>query len=95
MNKRKVLANVLAGSRNIRFGDFVNLIEGMGFRLARVNGSHHIFQHPDVPEAVNVQDVKGEAKPYQIRQVVELIEEYGLSLETETDSGGDAQANEK
>jgi len=39
------------------------LVEGFGFRLDRVTGSHYIFVHPDIPELVNLQEVKGEAKP--------------------------------
>jgi len=30
---------------------------------------------------VNLQDVGGEAKPYQIRQVLRLVERYNLQLE--------------
>ena len=69
------------GSQNVRFSDLVSLIEALGFGLDRVNGSHHIFRHPAVQELVNLQDVRGEAKPYQVRQVVELIEAYGLTLD--------------
>jgi hypothetical protein len=65
MNKHKLLRKILAGSKNVRFGDMVTLIEGFGFRLARVAGSHHVFEHPEVPEFVNLQDRKGQAKPYQ------------------------------
>ena len=90
MNKRKLLAKILAGSKSIHFGDFVNLLEALGFRLARINGSHHIFQHPQVREPVNIQEVRGQVKPYQIRQVIELIEAYGLTLE----SDGEMQAEE-
>jgi predicted RNA binding protein YcfA (HicA-like mRNA interferase family) len=57
--------------------------KGFGFRLARVTGSHHAFQHPGVPELVNVQEVRGEAKPYQIRQFLRLVERYNLRLEDE------------
>ena len=32
------------------------------------------------PELVNVQDVGGDAKPYQIRQVLRLVERYNLRL---------------
>jgi len=46
MNKRKLLQKALAGSKNIRFGEMVALVDGFGFRLARVSGSHHIFEHP-------------------------------------------------
>ncbi|MFN3491578.1 MAG: type II toxin-antitoxin system HicA family toxin, partial [Anaerolineales bacterium] len=27
------------------FNDFVSLVEEFGFRLSRVSGSHHIFNH--------------------------------------------------
>ena len=57
------------------------MIEGFGFRLVRTSGGHHIFAHPDVVELVNLQDVKGEAKPYQIHQFLRLVEKYNLRLE--------------
>ena len=53
----------------------------MGRSLARVSGSHHIFTHPDVPELVNLQDAGGQAKPYQIRQLLKLVEQHNLTLE--------------
>jgi predicted RNA binding protein YcfA (HicA-like mRNA interferase family) len=77
---RKSLEKILGGSRNVRFEDFVALIEAFDFQLARVNGSHHIFTHPEVEELVNVQKVRGKAKPYQVRQFLQLVEEYDLSL---------------
>ena len=81
MNKRKLLKKVLSGSRNVRFSDLVSLVEAFGFRLSRVSGSHHIFVHPEVPELVNLQDVGGQAKPYQIQQWLRLVERYNLSME--------------
>ena len=39
-------------------------------------GSHHIFVHPEVPEPLNLQDIRGQAKPYQIRQLLRLVERY-------------------
>ena len=83
MNKRKLLKKVLAGSNTLRFGDLVVLVEAFGFELARTSGSHHIFAHPAVPELLNLQDRKGEAKPYQVKQFLELIEQYALTLEEE------------
>ena len=83
MNKQKLLKKALAGSKNIRFGDMIKLIEAFGFRLARVSGSHHIFEHPDVPEIVNMQNRKGKAKPYQIKQFLELVELHNLQLSEE------------
>ena len=57
------------------------LLETFGFRLARVSGSHHVFVHPDVPELVNLQNADGQAKPYQIRQILRLIERHDLHPE--------------
>jgi len=78
---RKLLRSLSSGNlRNVAFGDFVRLVEAFGFRESRVSGSHHIFVHPDVPKLVNLQEVHGQAKPYQIRQVLRLVERYNLTL---------------
>jgi predicted RNA binding protein YcfA (HicA-like mRNA interferase family) len=84
MNPRKTLQQILAGSRNIRFADMRRLVEAFGFCLARINGSHHIFTHPDIPELVNLQEVRGQVKLYQVRQFLKLVEEYNLRLEDDT-----------
>ena len=81
MNKKKLLAKIASGSKNISFNEMVTLIEAFGFRLSRINGSHHIFVHPEVPELVNLQEIGGKAKPYQIRQFLRLVELYDLELE--------------
>lgn len=81
VTKRKILQKILAGSKNIRFSDMIELAEGFGFRLSRTDGSHHIFVHPDVPELVNLQEIKGQAKPYQMRQFLKLVERHSLKLE--------------
>jgi predicted RNA binding protein YcfA (HicA-like mRNA interferase family) len=79
MKSQKLLLKLSAGNlKNVRFHDFQKLLEEIGFKLSRVSGSHHIYSHPRVIELVNVQNVGGEAKPYQIRQVLYLIEKYGL-----------------
>jgi hypothetical protein len=46
-----------------------------------VSVSHYIFGHPDCPELVNLQNVGGQAKPYQIRQFLRLAERYNIKLE--------------
>jgi predicted RNA binding protein YcfA (HicA-like mRNA interferase family) len=82
MKRRKLLKRLSEGQlKNVAFGDMINMVEGFGFRLVRVSGSHHIFTNPGIPELVNLQEVKGEAKPYQIRQFLRLVERYNLKLE--------------
>ena len=67
--------------QNVRFSDMIDLVEGFGFRLDRTRGSHYLFVHPDVPEVLNLQPEGGQAKAYQIRQFLRLIEEHELRLE--------------
>jgi len=81
MNKRKLLHKLISGSKNIRFNEAIAIAEAFGFRLDRISGSHHIFIHPDLPELVNLQKVKGKAKPYQIKQLLKIIEKYNLHME--------------
>jgi hypothetical protein len=81
MNKHKLFKKILSGSDNVRFDDLVLVVEAFGFRLVRVSGSHHIFAHDGIPKLLNLQNRKGKAKAYQIRQFLALIEEYNLSME--------------
>jgi predicted RNA binding protein YcfA (HicA-like mRNA interferase family) len=81
MNKRKILQLILNNSKNVRFSDAVTLAKAFGFILDRINGSHHIFKHSDNQALLNLQNVKGKAKPYQLKQLIELIERYNLKME--------------
>ncbi len=82
MNRKQLLGRLARGAvRNVQFSDMIDLVEGFGFRLDRVSGSHHLFVHPDVPEVLNFQPEGGQAKAYQIRQFLRLIEEHELHLE--------------
>ena len=82
MNRKKLLSRLANGAlANVSFDAMVNLVEGFGFRLARVRGSHHVFSSPGVAELIVLQDVRGQVKPYQIRQFLRVVEWYNLELE--------------
>jgi hypothetical protein len=80
MKKQKLLRKALTNPKNFRFSDMVMLLGAFGFRLSRSSGSHHIFVHPEITELVNLQEVQGQAKPYQISQFLQLVEKYNLKL---------------
>jgi predicted RNA binding protein YcfA (HicA-like mRNA interferase family) len=80
MGKKKLLKKLLSGSKNIRFSEATAIAEAFGFKLDRISGSHHIFVHPDVSELVNLQEVKGKAKPYQVKQLMKIIENHNLKM---------------
>ncbi len=81
MKKAKLLKKLLSGSKNISFSEAAACAGAFGFRLDRINGSHHIFVHADIPELVNLQNVKGKAVPYQVKQLLQLVERYNLQIE--------------
>lgn len=75
-----MLEKALSSPANLRFEEACALARAFGFNLTRVKGSHHIFAHRNIRELVNLQDVQGKAKPYQVRQLLALAERYNLSL---------------
>lgn len=83
MNKRKLFQRIINNPRNVRFETLTMLAISFGFTLVRIRGSHHIFSHSQIDEIVNLQNVDGMAKPYQVRQLLGLIERYNLVLEGE------------
>jgi predicted RNA binding protein YcfA (HicA-like mRNA interferase family) len=82
MKPKELLTRCARGDvRNVSFVDLQSLVEALGFELKRVGGSHHIYAHPAVPQLVNLQREGNQAKPYQIRQLLTLIEQYSIDLE--------------
>lgn len=92
VKRNKILKKILSGSKNIRFAEFVALLEAFGLTFERISGSHHIFSHPHIPQAISIQpDQNGQAKPYQLKQFMKLIEKYDLRMTTDepSDEPGD------
>jgi predicted RNA binding protein YcfA (HicA-like mRNA interferase family) len=76
----KVFDRVMEGRAAISFRDFERLQLALGFRHDRTSGSHRIYVHPRVTRPLSVQPRGKDAKPYQVRQLRGIIEEFGLSL---------------
>jgi hypothetical protein len=77
---RRLIVQILAGraDRNVRFGDLCGLLRALGFE-ERVRGSHHIYTRERIVEILNLQPRDGGmAKPYQVRQVREILVKYKL-----------------
>ena len=79
----KLLEKILLGTAdaNIPFDGLCVLLHRLGFEM-RVRGSHHIFYMAGVEEILNLQPRGSNAKPYQAKQVRNLILKYKLA-ETE------------
>lgn len=78
----KLLETLLQGQRSLSFRDLERLLRALGFELDRISGSHRIYVHPKAPRPLPIQpDKSGEAKRHQVKQLLELVESYGLYIE--------------
>ncbi|MEK0082777.1 type II toxin-antitoxin system HicA family toxin [Benzoatithermus flavus] len=82
MNPADTWRAILGGNRNIRFADLERLAEAFGFEFDRQSGSHRIWRHPSHrPARLDLRpDRNGQAKRYQIDQLVDIVEEFGPTL---------------
>ncbi len=80
----KLLSQILSGrsDANIHFTEICRLLLKIGFE-ERVRGSHHIFTKEGVEEILNLQPRGSKAKPYQVKQVRNIILRYKLKEEND------------
>jgi predicted RNA binding protein YcfA (HicA-like mRNA interferase family) len=68
-------------NRTVDSRDFVAMAEAFGFTNIRTKGSHRSFAHPDCPKLLVLQPKDSEAKRYQVREFLAIVEEFRLRLE--------------
>ena len=64
---------------NVLFETFCGLLKRLGFD-ERIKGDHHIFTMDGVEEILNLQSKNGKGKPYQVKQVREVILKYHIRI---------------
>lgn len=80
---KKIIEKILSGTSdvNIKFTDLRKLVFSLGFN-ERIKGDHYIFSKSGIAEIINLQPKKdGKAKPYQVKQVRNIILKYKLISE--------------
>ena len=65
----------------IAFRDFEKLLKAYDFTLARTTGSHRQYTHSKMPRSFPVQPEGKDAKRYQVRELLALIDQYDLHME--------------
>lgn len=75
----KLLLKILRGKSdaNIGFDELRKILLSYGFQ-ERVRGGHHIFIQEGVEELINLQKDGKLAKPYQVKQVRQVLLRYSL-----------------
>ena len=75
----KLIARARQSANNLSFDELCFIVEHIGFVFDRQKGSHRIYKGTsyDMP-IVNIQNCDGKAKPYQVKQVLDMIDRYDL-----------------
>ncbi|MFM7857477.1 MAG: type II toxin-antitoxin system HicA family toxin [Flammeovirgaceae bacterium] len=75
----KLVVKLLSGKSdtNFEFNELLSLLNKLNFQM-RIKGSHHIFYKDGVDEIINIQEKSGKAKPYQVKQVRNIVIKYKL-----------------
>ena len=71
----EILAKMRANPKGIRFNDLCKVCDGFFGEPRQSGSSHRVYKTPwQGDPRVNIQNAKGKAKPYQVRQVLTAIE---------------------
>ena len=71
---QKILLAILSGTQD---ANITAVLDRLGFQL-RTRGDHFIYTKDGVDEIINLQPKSGKAKPYQVKQVRQIIIKYQL-----------------
>jgi predicted RNA binding protein YcfA (HicA-like mRNA interferase family) len=77
----KLIEKIITGKSdsNIKFNELCGLLLKLGFKV-RIKGSHHIYFKEGLNEIINIQEINGHAKPYQVKQIREIIINNNLEI---------------
>ncbi len=64
---------------NVPFETLCFLLKRLGFD-ERIKGDHHIFTKDGVDEILNLQPKDAKGKPYQVKQVRDVILKYNIRI---------------
>jgi len=79
-DKAKILINMKTNPKGIRFNDLQKICEYYFGKPRQSGSSHCIYKTPWLGDPrINIQNKKGKAKPYQVRQVLLAIEKLEVN----------------
>lgn len=75
----KLFMQIMSGTQdsNISFSDLQKALTLLGF-IVRIKGDHFIYSKEGVDEIINIQPNGNKAKPYQVKQVRNMILKYKM-----------------
>ena len=78
MDKEEIYRELKRRATNVKFEELCKAAELFGFEFRGGKGSHKMFVRRGIRELLNFQNVKGMAKPYQVKQFIKTLERYNL-----------------
>jgi hypothetical protein len=80
----EILAQMKRNAKDVRFSDLCKVCDHHFGKHRQGGTSHRIYKTPWQGDSrVNIQNKKGKARAYQVRQVLKAIERLALEHETE------------
>lgn len=77
-----ILTRMKRNPKGIRFNDLSKVCEHFFGEPGQSRSSHEVFKTPwQGDPRVNIQNAKGKAKPYQVRQVLQAIDRLEMTNE--------------
>jgi predicted RNA binding protein YcfA (HicA-like mRNA interferase family) len=70
-----------ASDANLDFENVCTMLRHLGFSERQTRGSHRIFHKEGVAEIINLQPRGREGKPYQMKQIRQIMLKYGMTGE--------------
>jgi len=76
--RQKLIEKAINNPAGVRFKELCLLAGHMGFHKRGGKGSHVVYEKAGVEEILTFQNHKGMAKPYQVKQMLAVIEKYRM-----------------
>jgi hypothetical protein len=83
-NPMELLEKIRANPGDVPFADLCRVCDYFFGQARQTRGSHRVYQTPWIGNPrVNIQNRKGQAKAYQVKQVIKAIERLEVEHGTE------------
>ena len=78
-NLKEIIAQMMRNPKDVRFSDLCQVCDHFFGAPRRGGTSHRVYRTPWQGDSrVNIQNKKGKARAYQVKQVLKAVERLGL-----------------
>jgi predicted RNA binding protein YcfA (HicA-like mRNA interferase family) len=74
--RETLIASIRGNAKNVRYTDACKVAGWLGFDAKAQKGSHAAYSKSGEADLLNFQNKNGMIKPYQVRQLIKMIDKY-------------------